>query len=81
MAVNEALPFDEPEDDVAVARAEPAHGPQAVEDGPSMWMRAGRPDATGATEARPRAVSSDGLVSGGGDGDADHGRFRRAPNP
>ena len=40
MAVNEALPFDEPEDDVAVARAEPAHGPQAVEDGPSMWMRA-----------------------------------------
>ena len=43
-AVNEALPFDEPEDDVAVARAEPAHGPQAVEDGPSMWMRAGRPD-------------------------------------
>ena len=55
MAVNEALPFDEPEDDVAVARAEPAHGPQAVEDGPSMWMRAGRPDATRATEARPRA--------------------------
>ena len=47
MAVNEALPFDEPEDDVAVARAEPAHGPQAVEDGPlSMWMRPGRPDAT-----------------------------------
>jgi hypothetical protein len=79
VAVNEALPFDEPEDDVAVARAEPAHGPQAVEDGPSMWMRAGRPDATRATEARPRAVSSDGLVSGGGDGDADHGRFRRAP--
>jgi hypothetical protein len=44
-----------------------------------MWMRAGGPDATRATEARPRAVSSDGLVSGGGDGDADHGRFRRAP--
>jgi hypothetical protein len=80
VAVNEALPFDEPEDDVAVARAEPAHGPQAVEDGPSMWMRA---LAVLTLQGPQRRVlgqcRADGLVSGGGDGDADHGRFRRAP--
>jgi hypothetical protein len=30
---DDRLKLDEPEDDVAVALARPAHGPQAVEDG------------------------------------------------
>jgi hypothetical protein len=53
------LPIDEPENDVAIALAGLAHGPQKVEGGRlDMDDAVGRPDDGWATEARPRGASS-----------------------
>jgi hypothetical protein len=67
------LQFDEPQDDLAVALAGPAHGPHSVDHGRLDLDEAIGPDrAARATGLRPWAARGDGVIGRISKGDANH---------
>ena len=52
----------------------PAHGPQAVDTAGSTWIRHWPPWRSTGHSGAPSGNVAQGLIGGGGDGDADHGR-------